>query len=206
MTLEPHPTYSNRRVAYYDPAQVTELLLSAVPASGVNGWFEFEVWSVPSDEPFGSFIDNNDTFAFSQKPLEAGQHYSIDVFYYTPTEGGGAEEASGESIFAVDVYPLGETYGTTYTSGSSQYQLLTGYSPQTSPAELGLYERVKSGALGVSVLCTSCNERTDTEVSASNPGFTGTCANCGEARLAPPRLSSDTTVGSLKYYYRKITT
>ena len=159
---------------------------------------------MPSDEPFGSFIDNNDTFVFSQKPLEAGQHYSIDVFYYTPTEGGGAEEASGESIFAVDVYPLGETYGTTYTSGSSQYQLLTGYSPQTSPSELGLYERIKSGTTSKTVMCPNCNEKTASDLVATPPDLSAKCANCGASRVFYPSLSTDTSVSNVKYYYKRL--
>lgn len=117
LALEPHsnPAYTTRRVAYYDPYAVTELNLSAIPTASAQGEFEFQVWTVPSDEPYGAFVQNNGTFSlssyygtysFNGHLLEEGQHYVIEVLYYAPTDGEGEiEEAEGTSIFTVDLYP-----------------------------------------------------------------------------------------------------
>ena len=106
LTLEPHsnPAYTTRRVAYYDPYAVTELNLSAIPTASAQGEFEFEVWTNPSAEPYGTFVENNGTYSLSSHLLEQGQHYEIEVLYYAPTDGE-MEESEGTSIFTVDLYP-----------------------------------------------------------------------------------------------------
>lgn len=94
-------------MAYYNPYAVTELKLSAVPSSSAQGWFEFQVWNSPSDDPYGAFVQNNETFSLSNNPLGEGQHYVIEVLYYetTATEAEEVSEAESQVVFTVDLYP-----------------------------------------------------------------------------------------------------